>query len=137
MTDRSDSILETAENAVNLAGDFAVLPGTSQVLKGRIGSGLLHAAVGVGGRWFLGPAGWVAWFGAAANSYAKTSTGYDLFSLIGGARDQNCLEEIVESLNEARRTQENERTRFQQQLIDTFGEGSSTAKPSSDKLKPA
>ncbi len=66
-------------NAVRLAGEALVLPGTSQLLDGKLGSGALHAVAGVAARSVFGPAGWLL---VAANSYAKSSSGASLLERI-------------------------------------------------------
>ena len=77
----NDSTLsQTAENVVRAVTEFGVIPGASQFLNGHFGPGLAHAAVGIGGRVLLGPAGVALWGLAAANSYYRSNTGHNIWS---------------------------------------------------------
>lgn len=69
---------ETVDNAVRIVGDFGVLPGASQILAGNYASGLIHAAVGIASKAFLGPIGPVVWVATAANSYSMAVNGKSL-----------------------------------------------------------
>jgi len=71
---------DIGNNAVSLVGDFFVLPGTSQILKGEYIPGLLHAGVGLASKaFFTSPIGAVLWFATAANSYSRTVRTKNLF----------------------------------------------------------
>ena len=75
------TLSQTVENVVRAVTDFGVVPGSSQFLNGRFGSGLAHAAVGIGARVLLhGPAGLALWGLAAANSYYRSNTGHNMWS---------------------------------------------------------
>lgn len=66
-------------NGVRLIGDTLIAPGTSQVLDGKVGSGLARFAVGLAARAVLGPIGWVA---IGLDSYSKSTTGKGLLERI-------------------------------------------------------
>jgi hypothetical protein len=75
-------------NAVKLAGDVMVSPGTSLLMRGSVLPGGAHAILGFLAWRFLGTvAGPISWILLAANAYAKSSSGsylhdhiIDLFS---------------------------------------------------------
>lgn len=63
------------EKAVKLIGEFALVPGTSLLLDGKIKSGLGHVLAGGVARLALGVPGLLL---VAANSYSSSSTGKSL-----------------------------------------------------------
>jgi hypothetical protein len=68
-------------NAVKLLGE-AVLPGASLMVEGRVGSGLVHTALGVAAGALLGPLGVVGRIVPlliAANSFKKSVTDRNLW----------------------------------------------------------
>ena len=62
-------------NALRLAGDTLIAPGTSLIIDGKIADGAAHVAVGIAARAVFGPIGWLA---VAADAYAKSTTGTSL-----------------------------------------------------------
>ncbi|MDA7633368.1 hypothetical protein N8766_04595 [bacterium] len=77
--EKDNNLMKTLDHGIKLVTDFGVLPGSSQILNGNYSSGLSHAAVGITGRVFLGPVGWVL---TAANSYAKSTTDKHIWNLV-------------------------------------------------------
>ena len=69
----------TVTNAVKVAGELLIMPGASQIIDGKLGSGLLHAGAAIVG---------VAVFGqplvllAIANSLSKSINGKSLWSRV-------------------------------------------------------
>jgi hypothetical protein len=64
-------------NSVKLLGEVFVTPGSSLLLDGRVGLGLLHSALGIAATALLGPAGRVGAALIALNSYNKSNANYD------------------------------------------------------------
>ena len=62
-------------NAVRIAGEGLIAPGTSLLLDGDIKGGGLHVVVGLAARALIGPVGWLL---VAADSFSKSSTGKNL-----------------------------------------------------------
>lgn len=63
-------------NLLKLAGEVAILPGTSLLMQGKVPQGATHAILGWLAKIALGPtAGTIGWLLLAANSYAKASSG--------------------------------------------------------------
>lgn len=61
--------------ALLLASDVLVVPGTSQLLQGNIGSAVLHAVGGLTAKALLG---WPGLLLVALNSYSSAATGKSL-----------------------------------------------------------
>jgi len=59
------------ENGVKLVGEV-ILPGASQMLDGKIGSGLLHTAAAVGSTLLLGPLGGLLSIAVRLNSFSSS-----------------------------------------------------------------
>lgn len=63
----------TIDNGVKLLGETFLVPGSSLILDGRVGAGLLHGALGLAAISLLGPvAGPVARLLISANSYSRS-----------------------------------------------------------------
>jgi hypothetical protein len=60
------------ENGVKVLGEAFITPGSSLILEGQVGAGLLHGALGLAATAFLGPIGPIARLLIAANSYSKS-----------------------------------------------------------------
>jgi len=73
-------------NAVKFVADTAVLPGSSQLLEGSVGTGLLYGAAGLAAKTIFGP--WL-WLGVGLDSYSKSATGKHLWQLIGNSTDES------------------------------------------------
>jgi hypothetical protein len=80
-TDTSPAPLQQAINGVKLAGDFAVLPGSSLLLDGKVLEGGAHAIIGLVAVRAIGPVGW---FLTAANAYSKSTSGSSLVEHFSG-----------------------------------------------------
>jgi hypothetical protein len=61
-------------NGVKLLGETFVTPGASLVLDGRIGSGLMHGALGLAASALLGPGAPIARILLSINSYSQSMT---------------------------------------------------------------
>jgi hypothetical protein len=70
------SIGEQIFNGVKLVADLVLVPGASQIVEGRVGSGILYAGGGFAARYLLpgilGPVGWIA---VALDSYSVSASG--------------------------------------------------------------
>ena len=71
-------------NAVKFIGE-TIVPGTSLLLDGQVGSGAVHAVGGIVGRAFLGPIGYIAF---AANSFTKSVTGKGIIGHLSAAKEE-------------------------------------------------
>ena len=67
-------------NAIKLAGEFLV-PGGSNLIKGDIRQGAIHAGLGIAARLVLGLPGLLL---VSANSYSKATTGRHLTEHLKG-----------------------------------------------------
>ena len=65
----------TFGNAIKVVGETAFLPGASQLLDGKMASGIGHAVGGLLARAMLGPVG--LWY-AAGNSFSLSVSGKNL-----------------------------------------------------------
>ena len=69
-------------NGVKLLGEAFITPGSSLILDGRVGAGLLHGAIGLGAIALLGPvAGPIVRLLVAANSYSKSVSERNLLEM--------------------------------------------------------
>ncbi len=72
-------------NAVKLAGELAVFPGSSLMVQGKVPQGAAHAILGLLAYRFLGTvAGPVGWVVLAANAYCKSTSGVYLHDYVLG-----------------------------------------------------
>lgn len=67
-------------NAVKFLANTAVMPGTSQIVEGQVGSGVVYGLVGLLGRALLGPMGVLV---VGLDSYSKSAAGKHLWELFG------------------------------------------------------
>ena len=58
-------------NAVKFVADQVLMPGTSLLVEGKVGAGLIHGVAGIVGRALLGPVGWMM---IGLNSYSKAAS---------------------------------------------------------------
>ncbi|MFT5164213.1 MAG: hypothetical protein ACI9FJ_002814 [Alteromonadaceae bacterium] len=102
-----------AKDALCIAGETFLLPGTSLLAKGEYKAGLVHAGIGLAAKVALGPVGLLL---VAANSYCKSKTGEGLVSqfahtkgpgdfslreeVAGGISSGDPVETIVEGVSE-------------------------------------
>ena len=69
-------------NGVKLLGEAFITPGSSLILDGRVGAGLVHGAIGLGATALLGPvAGPLVRLFVMANSYSKSVTERNLLEV--------------------------------------------------------
>lgn len=71
-------------NTVKLLGEALVTPGTSLLLEGRVGSGMIHSVLGIAAATLLGPLGRIGAILIAANSYSKSITGHNIWEVADG-----------------------------------------------------
>jgi hypothetical protein len=72
-------------NAVKFVADTAILPGSSQLIEGSVGAGLVYGAAGLAARTVFGP--WL-WLGIGLDSYSKSASGKHLWELFGSAKSE-------------------------------------------------
>src|SRR3954447_829421 len=68
-------------NGIKLLGEAFVTPGSSLILEGRVGAGLLHGALGMAAMSLMGPLGPLARVLIAANSYSRSTADQNLWEL--------------------------------------------------------
>ena len=68
-------------NGVKLLGETFITPGSSLILEGRVGAGLLHGALGIAAVSLMGPLGPLARLLIAANSYSRSIADQNLWEL--------------------------------------------------------
>jgi len=71
-------------NGIKLAGE-AIVPGASQFLDGRVGSGLMHAAASAAALALLGPIGGMVSLALRVNSFSTSIGNRNLFQLAADA----------------------------------------------------
>jgi hypothetical protein len=75
---------EQLANAVKLAANLAIIPGTSQLVEGNVREGLVYGLAGVASKVvspLLGPLWWVPWVGVALDSFSRSASGRHLWQL--------------------------------------------------------
>jgi hypothetical protein len=70
------SSAEQVVNGAKFVADLALLPGASQIVEGKVVSGLTYGLAGLAARAFLGPLGWVA---TGLDSYSLSASGKHLW----------------------------------------------------------
>lgn len=73
------STSEQVVNGVKIVANLALLPGTSQIVEGKVGAGILYGVGGLAARAVFGPIGWIA---AGLDSYSVSSSGKHLWELM-------------------------------------------------------
>lgn len=73
------SVGDQLVNGAKVIADLALIPGASQIVEGKVGSGLLFGLAGIAAKTAIGPIGWIA---AGLDSYSKSATGKHLWQLI-------------------------------------------------------
>lgn len=121
IADQPNQLSKSIDIAVKLAGDFAVMPGTSQILQGKLGSGLAHAALGIAGGAILGPIGWVA---VAANSFTKSLSDENIWAHVSGAtksmaknREENKAKDLVDTIRAIKAKNPDERSESEREIL--------------------
>jgi hypothetical protein len=74
---------QVLSNGVKLLGETLVTPGASLVLDGRIGSGLVHGALGLAATAILGPVAPIARILLSINSYSQSVTDRNIWEFRG------------------------------------------------------
>jgi hypothetical protein len=75
----------TVENAVKLASEGLIAPGTSLLLDGDFRGGGAHVVAGLVAKALLGPIGWVL---VAADSFSKSTTGKNVYQHFAGTKQE-------------------------------------------------
>jgi|SRR6516225_9560878 hypothetical protein len=66
-------------NAVKFIADVSILPGSSQIVEGSVGPGLLYGAAGFAAMAIGGP---LLWLGVGLDSYSMSASGKHLWELL-------------------------------------------------------
>lgn len=94
IADQPNSLSKSMDVSLKFLGDFAVLPGASQFMNGKMGSGVGHVAAGVAGGVLLGPVGWLA---VAANSFTKSLTNESVWDQVTESDEEEKAREAKET----------------------------------------
>lgn len=73
------TVSEQIANGVKIIADVALLPGSSQIVEGKVGSAVLYGLAGYAARAVFGPIGWIA---AGLDSFSVSSSGRHLWEHI-------------------------------------------------------
>jgi len=72
-------------NALKLLADVAIMPGSSQLVEGKVAEGALYGVAGLAGKLLisplLGPLFWVPWVAVGLDSFSKSVDGKHLWEL--------------------------------------------------------
>ena len=71
-------------NALKLIADVAILPGSGQLVEGKVGEGAVYGAVGLAAKIIspiLGPLFFLPWVMVGLDSYSKSTSGRHLWQL--------------------------------------------------------
>jgi hypothetical protein len=66
-------------NGVKVLAELALLPGSSQIVEGKVGSGILYGVAGFAAKAVFGPIGWIV---AGLDSYSVSASGQHLWQLL-------------------------------------------------------
>jgi hypothetical protein len=66
-------------NGVKVLADLVLLPGSSQIVEGKVGSGILYGVAGFAAKAVFGPIGWIV---AGLDSYSVSASGQHLWQLL-------------------------------------------------------
>jgi hypothetical protein len=84
MSDHS-STGQQVTNALKLFADVAIMPGSSQLVEGKVAEGALYGVAGLAGKLLisplLGPLFWVPWVAVGLDSFSKSVDGKHLWEL--------------------------------------------------------
>ena len=76
---------EQVVNALKLIADVVVLPGSGQLVEGKVREGVLYGLIGLTARAvspvILGPLWWVTWLGVGLDSFSRSTAGKHLWEL--------------------------------------------------------
>jgi hypothetical protein len=88
MTDQPSTGAKPGEqvvNALKLVADVAVLPGSGQLVEGKVREGVLYGLAGLTVKVIspvlLGPLWWVPWVGVGLDSFSRSAAGKHLWQL--------------------------------------------------------
>ena len=70
---------EQVTNGVKVLAELALLPGSSQIVEGKVGSGIVYGVAGFAARAIFGPIGWIV---AGLDSYSVSTSGQHLWQLL-------------------------------------------------------
>ncbi|MDM0053045.1 DUF6072 family protein [Variovorax sp. J22R115] len=70
------TVSEQVANGVKIVANLALLPGSSQIVEGKVGSGVVYGLAGFAARAVFGPIGWIA---TGLDSYSLSSSGKHLW----------------------------------------------------------
>ena len=139
LAEQPNQLSKSIDVAVKFAGDFAIVPGASQFMHGKMASGLGHAAVGIILRGVVGPVGWAA---IAANSFTKSMSNKNIWSHVVGAKDtvvdnrkQHKHESLLAELKAARAKDEADRSDNDNELLAVASELGATRQKEQSPLK--
>ena len=82
---------EQVVNALKLVADVTFLPGTGQLVEGKVGEGVLYGLAGLAAKMIspiLGPLWWVPWVGVGLDSFSKSAAGKHLWQIEPGRPSQ-------------------------------------------------
>lgn len=77
------SVGDQIVNGAKIIADLALLPGASQIVEGKVGSGLLFGLAGIAAKTVFGPVGWIA---AGLDSYSVSASGKHLWQLASSSK---------------------------------------------------
>lgn len=84
MSDQS-SVGQQVTNALKLVANVAIIPGSGQLVEGKVAEGVMYGAAGLAGRLLLspllGPLFWVPWVAVGLDSFSKSVEGKHLWEL--------------------------------------------------------
>lgn len=125
IADQPNDLKKSIDISLKLLGDFAVVPGASQLMQGELGSGLAHAALGVAGSALLGPLGWAA---VAANSFTKSLSDDHIWTHVSHAtsslatkRDETKSGLVVAAIKAAREKDPEKRSDSDNKILEAAG----------------
>lgn len=75
---------EQVVNGLKLVANVTVMPGTSQLVEGKVREGVVYGLAGAASKMLsplLGPLWWVPWMGVALDSFSKSTSGKHLWQL--------------------------------------------------------
>lgn len=88
MTDQSPNGPGPGEQVVNafkLLADVVVLPGSGQLVEGKVREGVMYGLAGLTAKVvspvILGPLWWVTWVGVGLDSFSRSASGKHLWEL--------------------------------------------------------
>lgn len=78
-TQPTPSVGEQVTNGVKILAELALLPGSSQIVEGKVGSGIVYGVAGFAAKAVFGPIGWIV---AGLDSYSVSSSGRHLWEIV-------------------------------------------------------